>query len=115
MNRRIAETGISNKICKDGLKGPIELTILPGRKAKFDENGVATVDSSVAKILLSSEHTGEGWNLFLPKLEEIQTKPELQVELEELKAEAISKHFSKSEIKRRNAQTESVESFAKQL
>lgn len=111
MNRRIAETGISNKICKDGLKGPIELTILPGRKAKFDENGIATVDSSVAKVLLSLEHAGEGWSLFVPKSEEIKT----EIKVEESKIEEIGKHFSKSEIKRRNAQTESVESFAKQL
>lgn len=40
------------------LEQPVELTVMPGVKAMFDENGIAEINESVARILCSNEYPG---------------------------------------------------------
>ena len=65
------------KIRLKGLeRGPIEITILPRKKAIFDEYGIAEVDENIAKILLNPARSGAGYELIPePKTEKEITPP----------------------------------------
>lgn len=70
---------LSGKLVKVRLRnigrGPIEMTILPGKKVIFNEKGITEVDEGIANILLGPGYVNYGYELVKEELTK-ETKPE---------------------------------------